>query len=219
MSGASTTRSSPGSEDQIALEAARKIDALPNAMYPGQKKASVQVIVLEAMRAVAQTVGQREVTVCARCGGGGWLEAIRCPNCRGVGWMIDEPRGCPTPGACSCPPSAQRSPMAADIEQILSQGYANGKTRAEIAEEIRREFDAPAQSAMLPRKLTAENGAKAALICEFHEEFTFMDEEGYECTAKVPVTWDTIKRIWDSAVAHFDRTSQVTSTNGGGAAK
>lgn len=41
---------------------------------------------------------------------------------------------------------AQRSPMAADIEQILSEGYANGKTRSEIAEEIRREFDAPAQA-------------------------------------------------------------------------
>jgi hypothetical protein len=69
-----------------------------------------------------------------------------------------------------------------------------------------------ATQASLPRRLTAENGAKAALIGEFHEEFHFMDEEGDECTTKVPVSWDTIKRIWAAAVEHFDRASLVTST-------
>jgi hypothetical protein len=39
-----------------------------------------------------------------------------------------------------------------------------------------------------------------------------MDEEGEECVAKVPVSWDTIKRIWVAAVEHFDLTPQVTST-------
>lgn len=31
--------------------------------------------------------------------------------------------------------------MTADIAQIISQGYASGKTAAEIAEEVAREFD------------------------------------------------------------------------------
>jgi hypothetical protein len=79
-------------------------------------------------------------------------------------------------------------------------------------EDIAAVFGAPAQSGKLPRTLTAGNGAKAALIGEFHEEFTFMDEEGEECVAKVPVSWDTIKRIWVAAVEHFDLTPQVTST-------
>lgn len=56
----------------------------------------------------------------------------------------------------------------------------------------------------LPRKLTAENGAKYALSGEFYELFDMLDEDGEETSAMVPVTWDTIKRIWDKAVEHFD---------------
>lgn len=67
----------------------------------------------------------------------------------------------------------------------------------------------------LPRKLTAENGAKAALIGEFHETYYVMCEDGEEHPVNVPVTWDTIKRIWDAAVAHFDRTAQVSSPHRG----
>jgi hypothetical protein len=45
-------------------------------------------------------------------------------------------------------PTGERAkpPMAADIEQILSDGYANGKTQAEIAEEILREFAYPGEA-------------------------------------------------------------------------
>lgn len=58
-------------------------------------------------------------------------------------------------------------------------------------------------SVLLPRKLTAENGAKAALIGEFSETVALLDEDGEEHPMSVPVSWDTIKRIWDAAVAHF----------------
>ena len=61
---------------------------------------------------------------------------------------------------------------------------------------------------MLPRKLTAENGAKYALIGEFFEQYEYVeeDEDGelVRKTGTVPVQWDTIKRIWDRAVAHFE---------------
>lgn len=43
--------------------------------------------------------------------------------------------------------SASAAPMAADIEQILWKGQADGKTRSEIAEEILREFETPSASA------------------------------------------------------------------------
>lgn len=71
---------------------------------------------------------------------------------------------------------------------------------------------------ILPRKLTAENGAKALLMGEFHETFTFPNpdycgcEECLECRiyahiymketvdVKVPVSWSTIKNIHDKVV-------------------
>ena len=56
---------------------------------------------------------------------------------------------------------------------------------------------------LVPRKLSAENGAKAALIGEFSETVQIMDEDGEEHPMDVPVSWDTIKRIWDAAAEHF----------------
>ena len=74
----------------------------------------------------------------------------------------------------------------------------------------------------LPRKLTAENGAKAALSGEFFETIEVPNPDycgcmncdyclhnGYDepmyITQKVPVTWTTIKAIWDKAVEHFEK--------------
>jgi hypothetical protein len=59
-------------------------------------------------------------------------------------------------------------------------------------------------SAVVPRALTAENGAKAALAGDFTETFEYMDDEGDECTAHIPVSWTTIKEIHKAMVAHFD---------------
>lgn len=79
-----------------------------------------------------------------------------------------------------------------------------------LAEEILKRATRSPPGSMLPRELTAENGAKAALIGEFFEVFEYVDEEGDECEAHVQVSWSTIKAIWKAAVAHFDRTAALS---------
>jgi len=57
---------------------------------------------------------------------------------------------------------------------------------------------------VVPKRLTAENGAKAVLIGEFHEEYEDSYDQGDTVfTRKVPVSWTTIKAIWDMAIEHF----------------
>lgn len=71
------------------------------------------------------------------------------------------------------------------------------------------------KTVMMPRSLTAENGAKAAMIGEFHEEIEitcsacYFDEAQDDCevcggdghyTQRVPVSWTTIKEIYAMAV-------------------
>jgi hypothetical protein len=62
-------------------------------------------------------------------------------------------------------------------------------------------------SVLLPRRLTAENGAKALLIGEFFEEHgcNYYDGDGelVEYTEKVPVSWTTIKDIYAKIVSHY----------------
>ncbi|KSU43033.1 hypothetical protein ABI57_17105, partial [Salmonella enterica subsp. enterica serovar Veneziana] len=77
---------------------------------------------------------------------------------------------------------------------------------------------------MVPKKLTAENGAKSLLSGEFLET-TFIsfpeclaDEECESCDGsgrikiEVPVSWTTIKAIWNKGVEHF-RSSTATGDN------
>jgi DnaJ-class molecular chaperone len=78
------------------------------------------------------------------------------------------------------------------------------------------------QRCVMPRVLTAENGAKGLLLGEFHEtiELTCPDCDGAEyhdletdqcgtckdtgeVTQKVPVSWTTIKEIYAMAVKHL----------------
>lgn len=60
---------------------------------------------------------------------------------------------------------------------------------------------------VMPRRLTAENGAKALLMGEFFEyhEISYYDEDGDEVERleKVPVSWNTIKKIYDKIVSHY----------------
>ena len=56
---------------------------------------------------------------------------------------------------------------------------------------------------VMPRKLTAENGAKSLLIGEFHETIVCHDEDGQPYEVKMPVEWDTIKAIYDKIVAFY----------------
>lgn len=68
--------------------------------------------------------------------------------------------------------------------------------------------------AMVPMKLTAENGAKAALIGEFNLEYTLTCHECFgegcdDCSGEgawintIPIDWTTIKEIWAKGVEHF----------------
>jgi hypothetical protein len=68
---------------------------------------------------------------------------------------------------------------------------------------------------LVPRELTAENGAKSALIGEFNEEFGCLDEDGVEQIANVPVTWTTIKAIHKKMVAHFEADPPVSRISAG----
>jgi|TARA_R110000851_G_scaffold85152_3_gene185332 hypothetical protein len=60
---------------------------------------------------------------------------------------------------------------------------------------------------VMPRRLTAENGAKALLIGEFFEEHecSYYDSDGelVEYIEKVPVSWGTIKEIYKKVAAHY----------------
>ncbi|WP_415582947.1 hypothetical protein [Escherichia coli] len=74
---------------------------------------------------------------------------------------------------------------------------------------------APDGWVIVPKKLTAENGAKGVLSGEFSETTfiscpeCFGDDDCDTCDGsgrieiKVPVTWTTIKSIWDKGIAHF----------------
>lgn len=55
---------------------------------------------------------------------------------------------------------------------------------------------------LLPRKLTAENGAKGLLIGEFKESVHFT-VDGEENKIDVDVSWTTIKAIYDMVVANL----------------
>ncbi|EFM19308.1 MULTISPECIES: hypothetical protein [unclassified Pantoea] len=67
---------------------------------------------------------------------------------------------------------------------------------------------------MVPRTLTAENGAKAALLGEFNLEYNLVCHECFgegcvDCsgdgswTKSIPVDWTTIKEIWSKGIDHF----------------
>lgn len=72
---------------------------------------------------------------------------------------------------------------------------------------------------VLPKNLTAENGAKALLNGEFFETIEVANEEYCGCgecdfcdafpdieetvTLKVPVSWTTIKEIYNMVVSHY----------------
>lgn len=67
---------------------------------------------------------------------------------------------------------------------------------------------------MVPKRLTAENGAKAALVGEFNLEYSLTCHECFgegcdDCSGEgswtntIPIDWTTIKNIWAKAINHF----------------
>ncbi|VDR27804.1 Uncharacterised protein [Raoultella terrigena] len=72
---------------------------------------------------------------------------------------------------------------------------------------------------MVPIRLTAENGAKAALLGEFNLEYTLtchecFGEGGDDCSGEgawintIPIDWTTIKEIWAKGVEYFTAAPQ-----------
>lgn len=96
------------------------------------------------------------------------------------------------------------------IGEHYALNVAESNTKDEAMREIVRIADEPQEAVvpegyiLVPRCLTAENGAKGALSGEFHEDYGVQDERGDERWAKVAVNWTTIKEIHKAMVAHFD---------------
>lgn len=72
------------------------------------------------------------------------------------------------------------------------------------------------EKVVMPKMLTAENGAKSLMISEFFEEYSVackyavcMPDDCPACggtgivTLRIPVSWTTIKAIYKKAVDHF----------------
>lgn len=81
--------------------------------------------------------------------------------------------------------------------------------------DMARELLALRKYLLMPSELTAENGAKAALMGEFKEKYSiscpecFGDDDCETCDGsgrihvEVPVSWTTIKEIWAKGLEHF----------------
>ncbi|ORM66093.1 hypothetical protein [Pantoea rwandensis] len=83
------------------------------------------------------------------------------------------------------------------------------------AQPVSQRYKLPDGFVAVPRSLTAENGAKAALIGEFNLEYNLVCHERFgegcdDCSGEgrwinsIPVDWTTIKEIWAKAIEHFD---------------
>lgn len=79
------------------------------------------------------------------------------------------------------------------------------------------ETQKPPDMILMPRRLTAENGAKGALMGEFHVKVHVpcleCHDDCEECTVdaqahKVVIPWPVIKDIYRKAVDHFESQSR-----------
>lgn len=83
----------------------------------------------------------------------------------------------------------------ATIKTVARNALPENQRDGATPQPLSNPLTAPDGYVLVPRELTAENGAKSALIGEFNEEFGFLDDDGEEQFAKVAVTWTTIKEI------------------------
>lgn len=102
--------------------------------------------------------------------------------------------------------------IAGDLEWLRGQPRTLERDHIELLlQQADRDYDGQGRFyPLLPDRLTAENGAKAALSGEFFEEFEMhcgCDDDGEDETelVSVAVTWTTIKQIWKEAVAFFNQ--------------
>lgn len=116
------------------------------------------------------------------------------------------------------------------LRDVAIKYHGAGQLREQIARVVRGTMLQAGNSpvipdgyVMVPKRLTAENGAKGALSGEFSEnKFVncpecFGDDECETCDGSgrieitVPVTWTTIKEIWAKGVEHFADAPQEVS--------
>ncbi|HFT9938362.1 TPA: hypothetical protein ACGTLH_004376, partial [Escherichia coli] len=109
-----------------------------------------------------------------------------------------------------------------DLRDIAIEYHGTQQLRERIARTVRSAMLKAGNSpvtqdgyVLVPKKLTAENGAKSVLSGEFSEtKFIncpecFGDDDCETCDGggrieiTVPVTWTTIKAIWAKGVEHF----------------
>ncbi len=123
----------------------------------------------------------------------------------------------------------RRSVYEAELSAMSAEDKADMQ---KAIEEFKRQL-APVQiyavipegCCVMPKKLTADNGAKGALSGEFSETKTIScpeclgDDECETCDGSgtikinVPVSWTTIKAIWAKGVEHFAATPQPNKDN------
>lgn len=90
------------------------------------------------------------------------------------------------------------------LEEIKTQGrgFISTKEKGDLFRYIN--FLESKQN-KLPTELTAENGAKALLNGEFHEDFDYYIDGLGHTSAEVPVSWTTIKEIYSKIVNHYNK--------------
>lgn len=113
------------------------------------------------------------------------------------------------------PPSLMAGSCLVCLVSISAFAYNLGKASA-LASPATHATSIPDGYALMPRRLTAENGAKGLLLGEFHVEAEHFCNEcpcddisptcevchgDGEYTQRIPVPWDTTKEIYAKAVA------------------
>ena len=146
------------------------------------------------------------------------LEVLRvqdATSCRKYDFLIDS-AGTPVAQPVQVPPEKWVNP---DIHYADENGFAEGWNACLAAmlkaEPVSQPYKLPDGYVLVPKKLTADNGAKSVMSGEFSEtKFIncpecFGDEECETCDGSgrieitLPVSWTNIKAIWEKAVEHF----------------
>ncbi|MDU1652699.1 MAG: hypothetical protein E6850_09390 [Leclercia adecarboxylata] len=102
-----------------------------------------------------------------------------------------------------------------DVEAWFDEGWNHCRAAMlQGAEPVSQPYKLRDGWVAVPKRLSAENGAKAALIGEFNLEYSMTCHECFgegceDCSGEgswtntVPIDWATIKDIWAKAIDHF----------------
>lgn len=105
--------------------------------------------------------------------------------------------------------------LQAKIQNLFIAAMEFAAPTVQEGQPVSQPYTLPEGYALVPRKLTAENGAKGVLSGEFSEtKFIscpecFGDDDCETCDGSgrieitVPVSWTSIKEIWAKGVEHF----------------